>query len=271
MKKVEIMRIIVCIKQVPDSNKIKIDPESKKLIRESAGTVINPLDLYALEEGLRLRAQYGGEVVVLSMGPLQAESSLREALSYGADLAVLLSDNAFSGSDTLATSYILSEGIKKIGCFDIILTGKHAVDGDTGQVGPGLAEYLKIPNITDVRKIQGISEASIRADRLIEDGTVRIKVKLPILLTVLKEINQPRIPSLPDRIKSRKAEITIWTNKDLNLAPGRIGLNGSPTRVRRVFQPEKNSKGRIFHGNISESVQRMIFEMESSGIRLKRK
>ena len=166
------MKIVVCIKQVPDTTNVKINPETNTLIREGVESIINPFDMYALEEGLRIREKHNGTVTVLSMGPPQVEASLREALSLGVDEAVLLSDKAFAGADTLATSYTLARGIEHLGGADIMFMGKQAIDGDTGQVGPGVAEHLNVPHITDVRKIEEIDleQKFIIADRLLEDG-----------------------------------------------------------------------------------------------------
>ena len=191
------MDIIVCIKQVPDTTKVAINPVTNTLIREGVESIVNPFDLYAIEEGIRLREKFNGKVTVITMGPPQAKDALKTALGMGADDAVLLSDRAFAGSDTWATSYTLSCGIKKIGKFDIILCGKQAMDGDTAQVGPGIAEWLDIPFVAWVGKIEEIKldQKYIKVDRLMEDGHEVIESSLPILLAVTKEINEPRIES----------------------------------------------------------------------------
>ena len=227
------MHIIVCIKQVPSTTQVKIDPVTHTLIRE--GGIINPFDTYALEEGVRIRERMGGKVTVISMGPPPAVESLREAISLGADEAVLLSDPAFAGADTLATSYTLSRGIRKIGQFDLIICGKQAMDGDTAQVGPGIAEHLNIPFVTWVRKIEEIREGYIRVQRLMEDSYEVIEMSLPALITVVKEINVPRLPSLKAMLRAKKMSLPIWTANDLDVDRSRVGLNGSPTKVIRTL------------------------------------
>ena len=184
------MKIIVCIKQVPDTTNVRIDPETNTLIREGVESIINPFDEYALEEGIRLQEEYGGETNALSMGPPQVETALRDTLSMGIQNAYLLCDRAFAGADTLATGYTLAAGIRKLGGADIILMGRQAIDGDTGQVGPGVAENLNIPHITDIKKIERVDEdGTLIGQRAVEDGYVRLKTRLPVVLTVVKEIN----------------------------------------------------------------------------------
>ncbi len=262
------MKIIVCIKQVPDTTNVKINPETNTLIRQGVESIINPFDMYAIEEGIRLKEKYGGTVTVLSMGPPQVESALREALSYGVDNAILLSDRAFAGADTLATSFTLAQGIKRIGDADIIFMGKQAIDGDTGQVGPGVAEHLNLPHITDIRKIEevNIDSGNITAERLMEDGYVRLKTTLPVVLTVVKEINEPRLPSLRGKMNAKKAEIALWTAETLNIDHAVIGLNGSPTEVIKIFTPPKPERGKIFEGEAKESVAFLLKELRNSGI-----
>ncbi len=261
------MNIVVCIKQVPDTTNVKINPETNTLIREGVESIINPFDMYAIEEALRLKEQHGGTVTILSMGPPQVESALREALSYGADKALLLSDRAFAGADTLATSFTLAEGIRKLGDADVIFMGKQAIDGDTGQVGPGVAEHLGLVHITDIRRIEKIEEdTDIYLERLLEDGYVRIKAKLPVVLTVVKEINEPRLPSLRGKMNAKKAEITVWGAEDLGVDTGRIGLNGSPTQVMKIFTPPKPERGKIFTGEVKESVESLLKELKKAGI-----
>ncbi len=261
------MNIIVCIKQVPDTTNIKINPETNTLIRTGVESIINPFDVYALEEGIRLKDKYGGNVIVLSMGPPQVEQSLREAISLGIDDAYLLSDRAFAGADTLATAYTLAAGIRKLGDADIILMGRQAIDGDTGQVGPGVAENLHIPHITDIRKIEQIDEdGTIIVERLLEEGYVRLKTKLPLLLTVVKEINEPRLPSLRGKIAAKKKEITTWAAEDLEVETDRIGLTGSPTQVMKIFTPPKPSGGKIFRGEHHEAVSSLLKELKKMGV-----
>jgi electron transfer flavoprotein alpha/beta subunit len=266
------VKVIVCIKQVPDTTNVKINPETNTLIREGVESIINPFDMYAIEEGIRIKEKYGGEVIALSMGPPQVESSLKEAISLGVDQAYLLSDRAFAGADTLATAYTLAAGIKALDGADIILMGKQAIDGDTGQVGPGVAENLSLPHITDVRKIEEIDESGyIIVERLLEDGYLRLKTKLPVILTVVKEINEPRLPSLKGKMRAKKEEITVWTKDDLDIDAERIGLTGSPTQVIKIFTPPKPGGGKIFQGDTKEMVKQLIDELNEAGIHLGRK
>ncbi len=264
------MKIIVCIKQVPDTTNVKINPQTNTLIREGVASIINPFDVYALEEGVRLKEKHGGLVQVLSMGPPQVEAALREAISLGADEAYLLSDRAFAGADTLATAYTLAAGIRKLGGADIILMGRQAIDGDTGQVGPGAAENLGIPHITDIRKIESIdADGTIIVQRLLEDGYVRLKTRLPALFTVVKEINEPRLPSLKGKLRAKKEPIHVWGAKDLELNLERVGLTGSPTQVIKIFTPPRPSGGKVFQGEVKEAVAGLIAELEKAGILLR--
>jgi len=237
------MNIIVCIKQVPDTTEIKIDPKTNTLIREGVESIINPFDLYAIEEAIRLKEQYGGKVTVLSMGPPQAESALREAIAIGADEMILLSDRKFAGADTLATGYTLSGAIRKIGDYDLLLFGQQAIDGDTAQVGPGVAAFLQIPQTCFVRKIEKVENNKITVQRLMEDGYDRIEMKLPAAITVVKEINTPRLPSLRGKRNAKKAELTVWNADDLGHNENEVGLNGSPTQVIKIFSPEIKKEG----------------------------
>jgi electron transfer flavoprotein beta subunit len=260
------MNIIVCIKQVPNTAEVKIDPETNTLIREGVPSIINPFDLNAVEEGLLLRERLGGTVTVISMGPPQVETSLKEALSLGADRAVLLCDRAFAGADTLATSYTLAAGIKKTGHFDLILCGKQAIDGDTAQVGPEIAEWLDIPHLTSVRGIDEASPAGITVSRLVEGGYERVSASLPVLLTVVREINEPRLPSYRASLRARSQTITIWTAVDLDVDPERIGSAGSPTRVVRTFVPEYNRQGQILAGAPDEQARTLVAALRSAGL-----
>ncbi len=252
------MNIFVCIKQVPDTADVRIDPKTNTLIREGVKSIINPFDMYALEEGLRIREKLGGTVTVLTMGPPQAEESLREAISLGADEAYLVSDRAFAGSDTLATSYTLSRAIKKIGGFDIVICGKQAMDGDTAQVGPGIAVWLDIPQITFVKKIEDIKEGYIKAERMVEEGYEIIESGIPCLITVVKEINTPRFPSLKGKLRAKNYVIKKLTSQDLNLDPEKIGLKGSPTQVIKIFTPPVRTGGVILNGSTDETVEKLV-------------
>ncbi len=257
------MNIVVCIKQVPDTTEVRIDPKTNTLIREGVASIINPFDLYAIEEGVRLKEKFGGKVTVISMGPKQVENALREAISLGADEAVLMSDRAFAGSDTLATSLALSEGIRKTG-FDVIICGKQAIDGDTAQVGPGIAAHLDIPQITYVKKIESINDGKILAERMVEEGYEVVESTLPVLITVVKEINEPRLPSLKGKMKAKKTEIKIITSEDLGIDKTKIGLDGSPTWVMKIFTPPKKEGGKIFEGSTEEVVAKLVSELQDN-------
>ncbi len=252
------MNIIVCIKQVPETTDVKINPETNTLIREGVKSIINPFDMYAIEEGILLKEKLGGKVTVISMGPPQAEQALREAIAMGADEAVLVSDRAFAGSDTWVTSYTLSRAIKKIGQFDIILCGKQASDGDTAQVGPGIAVHLDIPQVTFVKKVEEITANFARVERLTEEGFEVIECPLPALFTVVKEINTPRLPSLRGLMKSKQAKIYRLGAADLELEMDRLGLQGSPTQVVKIFTPPPRQGGKILQGGTQEMVDKLV-------------
>lgn len=255
------MKVIVLIKQVPDTTDIQIDRETNTLIREGVPSIINPFDMYALEEGLRLRERAGeGTVTVMSMGPPQVETALRDAMALGADDVVLLSDRAFAGSDTWSTSYTLAAGIRKLGSFDVILCGKQAIDGDTAQVGPGVAQFLDLPQVTYVRKLE-VEGAHAVAERMMEDGYDIVRVKLPAVFTVVKEINEPRLPSLKGKMRAKKADVRVLGRDDLDVDPAELGLDGSPTRVIRIFAPEPREGGTVFAGEVDECVDRLVEEL----------
>ncbi|MGI5869439.1 MAG: electron transfer flavoprotein subunit beta/FixA family protein [Kiritimatiellia bacterium] len=254
------MKIVVCIKQVPDTTDVKINPETNTLVREGVASIVNPYDMYAIEESIRIKERIGGDskVIALSMGPQQAEAVLREAISMGVDQGVLLCDRAFAGADTWATSYALAQAIRTLGGADIILFGKQASDGDTAQVGPGVATHLDIPQITYVRKVDAIDGASITAQRMLEDGNETIRASLPCAITVVKEVNEPRLPSLRGKMNAKKAELAVWTAADINADPQRCGLNGSPTKVIRVFTPAARSDGEILVGEPDETAEQLV-------------
>ncbi|MFH1202664.1 MAG: electron transfer flavoprotein subunit beta/FixA family protein [Candidatus Omnitrophota bacterium] len=242
------MHIIVCIKQVPETTDVKINPETNTLIREGVKSIINPFDMYAIEEAVRLKEKFSGKATVITMGPPQADSALREAISMGIDEAILISDRAFAGSDTWATSYTLATAIRKIGQFDIILCGKQASDGDTAQVGPGISAHLDIPQVTYVKKIEGIKDGSARVERMTEEGYEIIETPLPALLTVVKEINTPRLPSLKNLLRAKQAKIISWKAEDISADPDSIGLDGSPTQVVKIFTPKPRAGGQVLEG-----------------------
>jgi electron transfer flavoprotein beta subunit len=255
------------MKQVPETTEVKIDPETKTLVREGVPSIINPFDAYAIEEGIRLKEKYGGTVTVISMGPPQVKEALKEAVAMGCDQAVLLSDRAFAGSDTLATSFTLASGIRKMGDFDMILCGKQAVDGDTAQVGPGIAENLDIPHVTYIKKIREIEGSDIVLERMVEGGTEMIKTTIPLLITVVKEINEPRLPSLKGIMRAKRTEITVWTAVDLGINDsGKTGLDGSPTWVIRVFTPEVRSKGEILEGEVADMTKALVARLRDAKV-----
>jgi electron transfer flavoprotein beta subunit len=256
------MNIIVCIKQVPGATEIKIDPKTNTLVREGVKSIVNPFDTYALEEGVRLKERYGGKVTVITMGPPQAEEALRETISLGADEAILLSDRAFAGSDTWATSYVLSKAVAKIANYDIIICGRQTLDGDTGQVGPELSEMLKIPFVSYVSKVEEIKDRHIRVQRMIEEGHEVIETTLPAVITVVKEINVPRLPSLRGSMKAKTAKIPVWTAADIGAEPDKAGIPGSPTRVVKIFYPKRAHKSEIFQGTIEEQIEKLVERLE---------
>ncbi len=260
------MEIIVCIKQVPGTTEVKIDPATNTLIREGVESIINPFDTYALEEGLRMKERRGGKVTAITMGPPQAEKALREAIAVGIDEGVLLSDRAFAGADTLATSYALFRAIEKIGTYDLVICGKQTMDGDTGQVGPELAERLGIPFVTYIKKIEEVEDGHIRVERMIEDGYEVIEMPLPGLITVVKEINEPRLPSLRGMMKAKSAGITVWTASDLGVDINKVGLAGSPTQVVRIFAPERNRESEILQGDVSSQVDQLVKKLREAKI-----
>ncbi|MBN2406755.1 MAG: electron transfer flavoprotein subunit beta/FixA family protein [Elusimicrobia bacterium] len=260
------MKIVVCIKQVPDTTEVKINPETNTLVREGVESIINPFDMYAIEEGLRIKERLNGEVVALCMGPPQAEAALKEALSLGCDGAVLLTDRSFAGADTLATAYTLSRGIKSIKDVDLIICGKQAIDGDTAQVGPGIAEMLDLPCITYVGKVEEIDDKHIKAYRMMEGGYNVIEASVPCLITVVKEINEPRLPSLRGKMNAMKAQITKWSAADIACEVDRIGQMGSPTWVRKIFAPPKREKGMIFKGEPPDTVGGLLSALKDKGV-----
>lgn len=252
------MNIVVCIKQVPDTSNMKIDKKTNTLIRTGVKSIINPYDLHGIEEGLRLRDQFGGKVTVISMGPAQVKEALRETISMGVDDVILLSDRAFAGADTLATSYTLAKAIEKINDVDLIFCGKQAIDGDTAQVGPGIAEHLNIAHATYVNKINKIENKTITLQKDIENGYELLEIEMPALLTFVKEVNEVRFPSIRGILRSREIEVPVWTANDLDLDNEAIGLDGSPTQVVWVGSPEIEEQGEIFKGKPEEQVNSLV-------------
>lgn len=252
------MHIAVCIKQVPDTTEVKINPETNTLIREGVPSIINPFDENAIEAALQLKENHGGKVTVITMGPPQAIDALKQAIAMGVDEVYLISDRAFAGSDTWATSYTLAQGIKKLGHFDLILCGKQAIDGDTAQVGPGIAEWLDVPQVTFAVKIE-IEGQKIKIERLLEEVNEVVETSLPCVLTVVKQINEPRTASLKGMMRAKKTEVKILSASDISADPIKVGLNGSPTRVIKIFSPPPKGGGeRVGGETVSEIVSNLI-------------
>lgn len=251
------MNIVVCIKQVPGTNKVEVDPVTGVLKRGGVDSKMNPYDLYAIETALLLKEKLGGTVKVITMGPLQAEEVVKEAYAMGADEGYLLSDRKFAGADVLATSYALSQGIEITGEFDLILCGKQTTDGDTAQVGPEIAEYLDIPSIANVTKIIDVDQDAITVEMEISALIETSRVKMPCLLCVEKDIYQPRLPSYIKKVATRDREIRLITLKDLpDKNEKRYGLSGSPTQVQRIFPPQHDSRRELWCAPADELAQK---------------
>jgi len=254
------VKIVVCIKQVPETTEVKINPQTNTLMREGVASITNPFDEFALEEALLIKEKYGGEVHVISMGPPQAVDVLKNALAVGADKVYLLSDRAFAGADTLATAYTLAKTIEKIGGVDLVICGKQAIDGDTAQVGPGTATRLGIPQLTYVAKVRGVDpdKKKIVVERMLEHGREVVESSLPVVMTVVKDINEPRLPSLLGIKKAAKAAIPTWTAKEIGVDENRVGLKGSPTWVWKIFSPEARGGGEVLKGELTEVVPLLV-------------
>jgi electron transfer flavoprotein beta subunit len=251
------MHIAVCIKQVPDAKNVRIDPDTHTLVRQGVESIVNPFDLFAVEAALKIKDEFGAQISVLTMGPPQADEALREALSRGVDDAVLLSDRAFAGSDTWATSTTLSTAIRKLGGVDLILCGKQAIDGDTAQVGPEIATLLDIPYATFVKRIEIIDKSHLKVTRQTDEGMEIWRLPMPALITVIKEVGEPRLPSLRHKMRAKKAQIPVWGVSDLGLDPSSVGLAGSFTQVVRVFSPSRRGDRVLIHGSIEEQVDQL--------------
>jgi len=260
------MNIIVCLKQVPGTTEVKIDPQTNTLVRQGIKNIINPFDAYAIEEGVRIREQHGGKVTVVTMGPPQAEEALREAISLGADEAVLLCDGAFAGADTWATAYALSQAAVKLEPYDIIICGRQTIDGDTGQVGPEMAEMLEIPFIAYVSKIEEITDGTLRVRRMVEEGHEILETTLPAVITVSKEINLPRLPSLRGITKSKSAVIPTWNAEELGAEKDKVGLSGSSTKVIKVFFPQRISESEMLEGDCETQADTLISRLKDASL-----
>lgn len=262
------MRIAVLVKQVPATDNVRIDEKTGTMIRNALESELNPLDMYAVEEAVRLKEAVGETTVTaITMGPPQAAGVVRDAISIGCDGGYLLSDRGFAGADTLATAYPLKLAIEKAGGFDLILTGERATDGETGQVGPSVAAQLDIPVVTYVSRIEKITRDGARVWRAIEGGHEIVEVELPALLSVVKEVNEPRLPNLEGKLRARSAEVPAFTAEDLEAVSEKIGLSGSPTRVVKVFYPKLSREGKIVRVKDPEAaVEELIGFMKEKGI-----
>lgn len=260
------MNIIVCIKQVPDTLEVRINPKTNNLDREGIASIMNPFDKNALEEALRIKEKHEGKVTVISMGPPQTESILKEALAMGGDEAVLISDRAFAGADTIATTYVLSKAISKLGNnFDLIFCGKQAIDADTGQVGPGIAERLGIAQITFAQKIE-ILDNKIQATRELEDGQEVIEANLPVLLTVTDKINTPRYTKPINIMRAARKKITVFNASDLDLSIDKVGQSGSPTQVCRLYTPQPKGKAEMFQGDAESICDALVQKLKKDKV-----
>jgi electron transfer flavoprotein beta subunit len=257
------MHYVVCIKQVPGSTEVLIDEETGVLKREGVASKLNIYDAHALEAAVALKEKYGGRVTVVSMGPLQAQQIIKEAYALGADAGYLLSDRKFAGADTLATSYTLTEGIRRLPKADLVLCGMQTTDGDTAQVGPGVAELLGIPHVSYVSRIRGIAAEAVEVEADMGDGIEELRVGLPCLLTLTKAANQPRLPSFRLMQATKDREVTIWSSEDLVGAnPKYFGLTGSPTQVERIFGPAKGGEKELWQGSPRELSQRLLQKLK---------
>ncbi|MHC1579668.1 MAG: electron transfer flavoprotein subunit beta/FixA family protein [Candidatus Alkanophagales archaeon] len=267
------MRLVVCVKQVPDPkhfHEITLDEETKRIRREGIPAVVNPPDENAIEEALRLRERYGGTVVAVSMGPPQAASALRKALAMGADGAVLLSDEAFAGADALATALTLAKGIKKLGGFDLVLCGAESADGGTSQVPPTLAEFLGVPHAVFVREIEhlDVRRREMVVRRELEGGYMRVRLKMPAVISVTSEINTPRLPPAVRIMEAARKEVEVWNAETLGIKREEVGLRGSPTRVLEVFKPEVKRRRVVLKGDAEEVVRKAIELLKAWGVQI---
>jgi electron transfer flavoprotein beta subunit len=256
------LNIVVCIKQVPETTEVEFDEETGRLKREGVAAVINPFDEYAIEEGLKIKESQGGTVKVLTMGPPWAADAVRNAIAMGADEGYIATDRAFAGADTWATSLTLAKTIEHMGEYDIILCGLKTTDGDTGQTGPEMAEHLGIPHVCYVNEVQGIEGEKVTLRRIMDDGVETLEAPLPLLISVSKDINQPRLATLRGRLKAKKAEIKEITNEDLGIDPDEIGLEGSFTRVVKIFEPETHEAGEVVEGTTEELVEAIYQKLQ---------
>lgn len=251
------MHIIVPIKQVPETSNVKMDPETGTMVRTGVEAIVNPLDLYAIEAALRLREAHGGTVTTLSMGPPKAETALREAMAMGCDDGVLLSHRKFAGADTWATAYTLAQAIRKLADADLIICGERATDGDTGQVGPGIAAFLDLPLATYVGRILEVKDGALRVERLVEGGAEIVRTPLPAVLTVVKEVAYPRLPTLRGKQRAKRTDLPVWGPDEIGADPACVGLKGSPTRVVKIEAPKVAREGERLRVKSPEGIERV--------------
>jgi electron transfer flavoprotein beta subunit len=264
------MNIIIPIKQVPETSNVKMDPETGTMIRDGVESIINPLDLYAIEVGIQLKEEHGGKVTVITMGPPSASKALKEAVAMGCDDGILITDRKFAGADTWSTAYVLAEAVKEIGDYDLVLAGERATDGDTGQVGPNIAAYLDLTLGTYISKVEEVDEDKIVVERLLEEGYEKLELPLPSLLTVVKEISYPRLPTLRGKQRAKKTELPSLTAADMNVDETKLGLKGSPTRVVKIETPKVTRGGTIVSAKdddqLEEAVDKLVEFLKSKEI-----
>lgn len=260
------MHIVVCIKQVPDTTEVRIDPERGTLIREGVESILNPLDAHAIEGAVALKERLGGRVTALSMGPSQADAAIREAMARGCDDGILLTDRAFAGADTWSTSYTLACAVRKLSDVRLVLCGKQAIDGDTAQVGPELAVHLGWPQATYVRRVLEATGEALVVKRLTDWGDETLRVELPAVLTVLKDLNFPRLPSLVSQMRARRCEVARWGPQHVDGDAAQFGLAGSPTRVVKVFTPPPRGACTVWRGEPEETVPKLAAALKTRGL-----
>ncbi len=261
------MNIVVCIKQVPDAESVKWDHKTGTLIRDGVKSVINPFDYHAIEAALTLKDVLGAKVTAITMGPPQAQEAIREAMSMGVDDGVVVSDRAFAGADTLATTYTLSKAIERLGDVDAVFCGKQAIDGDTAQVGPGLAVRLGFPCVTYAAGMDVLEGGKgLRIKRMSEQGYDMVEVEFPVVVTVLSLLNVPRVPSLKNKMRAKKAEIPMWSASDIGADPSRIGLAGSPTKVHSTYIPKFEAKREFLEGEPDKQVELLVERLKEAGL-----
>jgi len=260
------VNIVVCIKQIPDAATITFQPGANHVDLAGATWITNPMDEYALEEGLRLKEKLGGKVTVITMGGKEAEGVIKNAIALGVDEGFLLSDPLFEGSDAYVTAHVLSQAIKKVGDFHLVLFGKSSSDSDTAWTGPAIAEFLGVPQVTFVKKIEEISESKARVQRMMDEGYDRIETTLPAVLTVVKEINEPRLPSLKGKMKAKSYKVPIWTAADLGLGPESVGKVGAKCELTKLWVPEARLGGTFFQGEPAETAVQLVQALKDQKI-----